>query len=154
MAELQGLSAVLQKLNKTIEDIELHTKEGLTEAALVVKADSVRGTPIDLGNLRNSAFILVTDSTSDNESPNFEGKEASQMGSDHSKGLSEAKGIVQAGKHQFNAIIGYTANYAFWVHEMPASFNFNQGSNKFLEKALMKNKDRILKILVKWAQLK
>jgi len=120
MSEVRGLSAVLQKLNKTIADIELHTKEGLTEAALVVKADSVKGTPIDTGNLRGSAFHLVEED----------------------------------GKHKFSAIVGYTANYALWVHEMPAHYNFNSGSNKFLEKALLKNQGRILQILVKHAKLK
>ncbi len=154
MSELKGLSEVLKNLNKAIADIELHTKEGLTEAALVVKYDSVKNTPIDLGNLRNSAFVLVTDSREDNSAPSFTGDDAGKMSSDHSKGISEARGIVAKGKHVYNAIVGYTANYALWVHEMPASYNFNSGSNKFLEKALLKNKNRILGILVKHAKLK
>ena len=151
---LSGLSEVLRRLNKEIDDIELHTREGLTEAALVVKADSVRKTPIDLGNLRNSAFILVTDGQVDNASPSFAGKDAGKASDDHSKVISKVKGIVGKGKHRFNAIVSYSANYAFWVHEMPAHFNFNSGTNKFLEKALLKNKNRILKILIKHAKLK
>jgi len=151
---LSGLSEVLRRLNKEIEDIELHTREGLTEAALVVKADSVRKTPIDLGNLRNSAFILVTDGQADNTSPSFVGKDAGKASDDHSKAIAEARRIVGKGKYRFNAIVGYTANYALWVHEMPSHFNFNSGTNKFLEKALLKNKNRILKILVKHARLK
>jgi len=154
MSELKGLSVVLKNLNKAITDIRLHTKEGLTEAALVVKYDSVKGTPIDLGNLRNSAYILVTDTREDNPTPNFTGSDAGKMASDHSSHLSEARGIVNKGKHKFNAIVGYTANYALWVHEMPSHYNFNSGSNKFLEKALFKNKNRIFQILTKHAKLR
>jgi len=176
MSELKGLSAVLKNLNKAIQGIELYTKEGLTEAALVVKRDSIKGTPIDLGNLRNSAFIMVTDSNTDNPSPLFRqesyvtvrvskwgkegrsdrkrikkssGEEVQKLSKDHSIAIAQANGIVQAGKHRFNAIVGYSANYALWVHEMPSHYNFNSGSNKFLEKALLKNKNRILQILIK-----
>jgi len=163
MSELKGLSVVLKNLNKAISDIEFNTKEGLTEAALVVKHDSVKGTPIDLGNLRNSCFIMVTDSQTDNPVPLFR-QEKTEGGmitddiqrliSDHERCISEARGIVAEGKNKFNAIVGYTANYALWVHEMPSHYNFNSGSNKFLEKALLKNKNRILRILVKYAKLK
>jgi len=170
MNELQGLNEVLRRLNKTIDDIELHTKEGLTEAALVVKADSVRKTPIDYGNLRSSAFIMVTDKPADNTSPSFKGPEAGQAQADHSRGLSEGRGIVNKGKHIYNAIVGYTANYAFWVHEMPMihpgeprpsrggnkkrGVFWQGGENQFLLKSLLKNKGRILGILIKWARLK
>lgn len=152
--KLEGLSVVLANLNKAIEEQRLHTREGLTEAALVVKRDSVKGTPIDLGNLRNSAFIMVTDNEPDNSNPKFSGSDAVMMSEQHSRALSEGKGIVNSGKFKFNAIVGYTANYALWVHEMPAHYNFNSGSNKFLQKALLKNRERIKKILIKWATIK
>ena len=166
MAELKGVSEVLKNLNKAISDIENKTKAGLTEACLVVKVDSVKGTPIDLGNLRSSAFIMVTDSTADNSSPNFTGKDAGEMQSNHSKALNEGKGITRTVKNKFVGIIAYTANYAFWVHEMPMIHkgeprailknrgNFwDGGGNKFLEKSLLKNKERISRILQKWAKI-
>jgi hypothetical protein len=154
MAELKGLSNVLRNLNKEIENIQLHTREGLTEAALVVKYDSVKGTPIDLGNLRNSAFILVTGDEPDNKMPSFGGSDAGKMASDHSLAIGEGKAIVNQNKWRLKGIVGYTAFYALFVHEMPAHYNFNQGSNKFLQKALLKNKERILRILIKWAKIK
>lgn len=154
MAGLEGLSTVLSNLNKAIEEQRLNTKAGLTEAALVIKRDSVKGTPIDLGNLRNSAFIMVTDEEADNQSPRFTGTDAGEMGDQHSRALEEGRGIVSKGRFRFNAIVGYTANYALWVHEMPAHYNFNSGSNKFLQKALLKNRERIKKILIKWATIK
>ena len=151
---LQGLSEVLKNLNKAIEKQRLDTKEGLTEAALVVKADSVRITPIDLSNLRGSAYIMVTDEQADNQSPKFTGEEAGKMSAQHSQVLAASRGIVNNGENRFNAIVGYSAFYAWWVHEMPATFNFNSGQNQFLLKTLLKNKQRIQKILIKWATIK
>lgn len=181
MRQLEGLSTVLSNLNKALTEQRLNTKEGLTEAALIVKRDSMKGTPIDLGNLRNSAFIMVTDNEADNQNPKFRqesfvnvrvskwgkenqsekkrikktvGGEVNKLKTDHEAALIEGRNIVNSGKFRFNAIVGYTANYALWVHEMPAHYNFNSGSNKFLQKALLKNRERIKKILIKWATIK
>ena len=151
---LQGLSEVLKNLNREIEKQRLNTKEGLTEAALVVKADAVRITPIDLSNLRGSAFIMVTDESADNQSPKFAGEDAGKMADQHGSVLTAARGIVNKGKSRFNAVVGFSAFYAWWVHEMPATFNFNSGENKYLLKSLLKNKQRIQKILIKWASIK
>ena len=152
MAELEGLSNVLRNLNAAIKQKELNLKAGLMEAALVIKADSVRETPIDLGNLRGSAFVIVTEQQPDNTAPSFSGTDSGEMASNHSKAMIEGQGIVKGNVHDFSAIIGYTANYAFWVHEMPANYNFNSGSNKYLEKAVLKNEKRVFDILAKWAK--
>ncbi len=153
MAELEGLSGVLRKLNDAIKQKELNLKAGLTEAVLVVKADSVRNTPIDLGNLRGSAFVIVTDNPPDNSSPTFTGPDSGDMSTGHSAALAEGQGLVSEGKKgAWSAIVAYSANYAFWVHEMPATYNFNSGVNKYLEKALLSNKNRIFQILTKWAK--
>jgi len=163
MAELKGLSNVLKNLNKEIANIQLNTVEGLTEACLVVKYDSVKGTPVDLSNLRGSAFIMVTGNDSDNNAPKFRQKktaggvlkdDTAKLINGHSSAMFQAKGIVGSDKWRLVGIVGYTAFYALFVHEMPSHYNFNQGGNKFLQKALLKNKDRILRILVKWAKIK
>ena len=152
MAELQGLSTVLRNLNAAIKQKELNIKAGLMEACLVIKADSVRETPIDLGNLRSSAFVIVTDNPPDNSAPSFSGTDSGEMASNHAKALTEGAGIVKGSIHDFSGIIGYTANYAFWVHEMPATYNFNSGTNKYLEKSALKNEKRVFEILVKWGK--
>lgn len=151
MKQLEGLSNVLKNLNKEILKLEANVKVGLTEAALVVKADAVRQTPIDLGNLRGSAFIMVTDGHADS-SGNFTGPAAGSLSGYHGKAISEAKGLVSKGRGISSAVIAYSANYAFWVHEMPAHYNFNSGNNQFLRNAIQKNRTRILQILAKWAK--
>lgn len=54
------------------------------------------------------------------------------------------------------ARVGYTAKYAPYVHEMPASFNFTKiGTGpKFLEKAVKNNTKAILNIVKKSAEVK
>lgn len=52
--------------------------------------------------------------------------------------------------------IGYTAKYAPFVHEMPASNNFTKiGTGpKFLEKPIRENQNEILQIIAKRAKIK
>lgn len=52
--------------------------------------------------------------------------------------------------------VGYTAEYAAFVHEMPATFNFTKiGTGpKFLEKAVKNNIPQILKIIAARAKIK
>lgn len=48
-----------------------------------------------------------------------------------------------------NGEIGYTAYYAPYVHEMPADTNWQkpEAENKFLEKALLRNERKIMRIM-------
>ncbi|GAG31886.1 unnamed protein product, partial [marine sediment metagenome] len=53
----KGLDKVLKNLNKEIQKIEGRTQAGVTEAALYIKRESQKKTPMDLGNLVNSAYV-------------------------------------------------------------------------------------------------
>ncbi len=52
--------------------------------------------------------------------------------------------------------VGYTAKYAPFVHEMPASFNFTKSGTgpKYLQKAISENHKQILSIIAKRAKIK
>ncbi|MEW5725093.1 MAG: HK97 gp10 family phage protein [Thermodesulfobacteriota bacterium] len=52
-----GQRSVIRNLRKAIAQIEGATAEGLREAALLVKNRAVKITPVDTGNLRNSAYV-------------------------------------------------------------------------------------------------
>ncbi len=148
MKKIKGLPEVLKNLNKAIKAQRGATKAGLTEAGLVIKADSVKNTPIDLGNLRGSAFVMVTGLSVD-DSGSFSGEDVSELTASYNTAIMEGKAIVGNSQTNLKGIVGYGAYYALFVHEMPSSYNFNSGSNKFLEKAMLKNKDRVLKIIAK-----
>jgi len=57
---LTGTDKVLRNLNKEIKGIRGRTKAGLMAAGLVVKRRSMIRTPVDTGNLINSAYITPT----------------------------------------------------------------------------------------------
>lgn len=52
--------------------------------------------------------------------------------------------------------VGYTAFYAPFVHEMPATFNYTKPDTgpKFLQKSISENHGTILKIIQKAAKIK
>lgn len=54
------------------------------------------------------------------------------------------------------AIVGYTANYAAAVHEMPDTTNFTKPGteNKFLEKAVTRNFNTVLNIIKRFGSKK
>ena len=153
VGKIRGLNEVLRNLNKEIEKIQKGTKAGLTEACLIVKADSVRNTPIDVGNLRSSAFITVTDGKPDNPSPTFKDDDQG-MASRHANVVKQMASITDGPPEKYSGVIAYSAFYALWVHEMPEHYNFNSGSNKFLQRSLLKNKKRILASIKKHSRIK
>ena len=155
MNELKGLSDVLRNLNKETRNIQRGLVAGLTESALVIKRVSVPYTPIQLGNLRGSAFILVSGGSSDNSSPSFVGIGSEKMAADHPNSISAMRSVVGDGLgDKLLAVVAYSAFYAWYVHEMPGSYNFNSGSNKFLERAVLETQSKILGILKKHARVK
>ena len=154
MAGLKGTNGVLRRLNKVIKKQRLATKAGLMEASLVIKADSIKMTPIDWGNLRASGFVMVTNlPTNTQGSGSFKGEGKNELASGFQQAQGEGKSIVGSSEYFLIGIIAYSASYATWVHEMPANYNFNQGENKFLEKSLKNNSKRVLKILTKHAKV-
>lgn len=107
MAIVSGLNEVLRNFDKIKKDSERKRKQAFIRIGAIVKADSVKNTPVDTGNLRSSAFIKA------------------------------AKDKVS---------IGYTAAYAFVVHE-DLEAHHEVGEAKYLERAVTRNKPRILQEL-------
>ena len=110
--KIRGIDAVLLNLRKEVTGIQNRSKAGFRKAALLVRERSVRQTPVDTGNLRNSAYTEVYEGT-----------------------------IM----HGPGAIVGYTAAYAPFVHEIDK--NYRKGNWKFLENALNSSRQDILDIL-------
>ncbi len=172
----KGLDKVLSNLNKEIGKIEGRTRQGLLAAALKVKRDAIKLAPIDTGNLRNSAYVIWGGGK---ESPKAKqtgsegtfrdkakgkskdvGGSAQRMGGDYQSVISQRKGV--SSPHPF-AEIGFTAFYALKVHEdLKASHvkrdkkkgSVQAGQAKFLEQALLQNKNVILKTIKSHAKIK
>ena len=54
---LTGLDKVLQNLNREVKAIENRTQKGLMTAGLLVKREAQLKTPVDIGNLKASAYV-------------------------------------------------------------------------------------------------
>lgn len=165
---LKGIDEVMKNLNKAINEIEGNTMKGIIECTIVVMRDMEKTAPkipVDLGNLRASRFTTTAKSNVMGRA-SFTGEDAGKMTSDHNAVLSETKGMAAAKKIPI-AFLGFSANYAMWVHEM-VDANFARPKNiggkmtarrpgagaKFFEMALLRNKDKMLQILAKNAKIK
>lgn len=71
------------------------------------------------------------------------------------KGILINSSFSQVDPQLKRARIGYTAKYAPFVHEMPASFNYTKPGTgpKFLQKAIAENQSSILSIIAKEAKI-
>lgn len=138
------IQKVLSNLNREINKIEKRTQGGITAAATFVRAESQKRTPVDTGNLRNSAYT-VSPSGSKLPAVSFVGTHAAMMAAAHEEAI--AGSAQKAGKYsgEMYAEIGYTAFYAVFVHEIDKAYTV--GGWKFLEQALAENHGMIIKII-------
>lgn len=153
---IQGMDTVLANLNRDINKMKNGSLKGLIEAAIIVRDDMERTPPLiplDLENLRASWFI-VTAKRRQTQIPAFIGPDASKMGSEHVKTMAEAQAMCAAVNKPV-LIMGFTANYALWVHEMLGNINWSRPNSgpEFFLKSLERNKQKILAVIKKNVQI-
>lgn len=147
--ESEGLKQIRTNLDKELSKIEGKTIEGLVKAVMLLKKDMQPKTPKDLGNLRRSFFAVTSmGRVAIGDSPKFEGRLASRLSKRHSDMVGKQKGRIHRVKNPWIAF-GFSAWYAGYVHEMPASNNWTTPGTgpKYFQEALMRNKDEILNII-------
>jgi hypothetical protein len=120
---VKGLEKVVSNLNKEIVNITQRTMSGLIKAAAHVRRsteDTAPVTPVDLGNLRASWFVVTSNSIPVGQGPTFKGYQASKLTGEHTMTVAEAQEIIVAksGTRIKFLMMGYSANYALFVHEM------------------------------------
>jgi hypothetical protein len=149
---IKGFDKVMANLNKEIAGLKTRTKSGMIKAGLFIKGESMRLVPVDLNNLRSSAFVDWNWGTGGNVgSPGFKGKYAEQIESGHSTTISEEKGALQNTKN-LAVCIGYTAYYAVYVHEI--NKNYTVGQWQYLRDPLVTNHQKILDMIAGEARIK
>lgn len=155
---LTGLDTVLKNLNKEIAGIRNRSLKGLIRAQIVVRRDMDKTPPkipVDTGNLRSSYFTVTSKGTTEaGDSPKFSGEEVSKLQAGHAAVMNEQQGSI-VGKLDPTLIMGFTAYYAMYVHEMVEAEHFTRSGSgaKFMEAALKRNKDKILEIIAKEAKI-
>lgn len=168
---------VMSNLNRELEGIENRSMQGLIMSAAYVRQQTEKVpplTPVDLGNLRASWFVVTAQRVAVGASPKFKGEIATKMTPEHAATVTEAQGIIVAsstGKKKF-LMMGYSANYALYVHEnigmhdpnnpywvarmkKGAKYRWREGSGpKWFESAIKNSAPKIIQIVKDHAQIK
>lgn len=123
-------SDIASNMRKFITAEQKSVRKGLQKAGIFIKGEAVMLAPVEFGNLRVSAYYNT----------------------DISRGLARLR-------------VGFTSKYAPYVHEAPMKLKgqprkgeghsgtyWQGGENKFLQKAVNRNKFEILKIIAKEAK--
>lgn len=172
MAKITGLEEIMNNLAKATKRIEGATEAGVIKGAMFIRRQSQKLTPVRLGNLRNSAYVIGTGlmSPPGGGGGGFKGKDAGKMSADLEEAKMVAKGQARAlARRGPVAAVGYGAVYALSVHENPkaggaggtaaadtmrtgikvplSQIHSKRGQWKFLEQPLKENEGRILDII-------
>lgn len=155
---LKGLNGVLSNLNKEVKKIEGRTLKGLIRAAIIVRRDMDKTSPkipVDTGNLRSSFFTITSNGAiRAGKNPKFKGDKASKLRSSHSSALSSATSYSMPGVDGPFVVLGFSAFYAVYVHELLKKYKRPGSGAKFLENAIDRNKAEILEVIRKEAKIR
>lgn len=149
--QVKGLDEILKNLNKQIRSIDGDITKGLILGMSLTKADSMKGTPVDTGNLRGSHYLVFSNGQVEQDTK-FDTKDKSgqKVAAEHAGHVSTSLSDVRS-KRGPTAEIGCTAFYAESVHENLEAGHVT-GSSKFLEKAIRKNANQILSLIKRYAK--
>jgi len=163
VAYLKGKEQVEANLNKEIEGIRIRSLKGLINAAAHIRNKTENApplTPVDLGNLRASWFVATSTSTPRTEGPHaFKGPHKAKFESQHAAMISEGRGQMAAmtTKEKKFLMMGYSVNYAGFVHEFISEMTINwkrPGSGaKWLETHLKAESGKIVEIISEQANV-
>lgn len=155
-----GLKDVLRGLNKEVGKIRKGVAKGMVKGGVLILREANRLVPVDLGNLRESGFVVWTGAAAGvGSSPNFRTEDdatpsavesVSRIKRDHAQILSARRSEVNE-RGRFIVRLGYTAYYAIFVHEdMQARHRIGQA--KFLDAAVQSTRQRVFSVIVSEAR--
>lgn len=167
MAGLRGVKQVMEGLNRALKQTKENSLRALIRCSIVVRRGTEKEspkTPVDTGNLRASWFAVTTKEIK-TSSAGFKGEDAGEMQTNHSNAISEAKNMVRVYPYP-SLVMGYTANYALYVHEMvDADFitprkrggkttaRRSGAGAKWFEASLLRNEQEMLRIITQEIKL-
>lgn len=128
-----GQDKVIKNLTREISAMKGRTRAGLTEAGLLVRRESMIGTPVESSNLKNAHYGPIVRTEAD-------GSLSAEIGT----GTRESLG---------GAGVNNSADYAVYVHENLEAHH-KTGRARFLALALVENAKRILEIIKRSATIR
>jgi len=171
---VQGFEQVMERLNKALLEIEGGSVRGLVLAADAIRIATETTpplTPVDLGNLRASWFVVTSakDKVKLPEVRNergktvregrFRGPNAETMKKEHKMVKTLAESEISSQDDLHIVMMGYSANYAVHVHEGPhghLDVNFKRpgAGVKWFEAAFNRNAKKIIRVIAANARIK
>ncbi len=154
---LIGIDKVMTNINRQVARMKRGSMAGLIEAAIVIRRDMDKTPPlipVDVGNLRASWFITTARGPSEvgggwKSTDKKGGKvDVSELAADHRGIVSAATSKARKAMHPI-VIMGFSANYSVFVHEMKEGAVWNRTSSgpKFFESSLNSNQALVLAII-------
>jgi hypothetical protein len=117
---LQGIDQVMANLNKELVKLKGDKAiRAFIRSAIRVRQQMAKNppkVPVDLANLDHSWFVATSKQTK-GEGAKFEGSDAGVMSAEHKQVISNEKTVVLGAKQPLMSM-GFSANYAAFVHEM------------------------------------
>jgi hypothetical protein len=165
-----GLDIVMARLNAEIIRIENASMKGMIMAAAYIRNETEKTptvTPVDLGNLKASWFVVTAKSVPVGKSSSFRGGNAGIFSAEHAAAIADGRGEMAAKSmgRMKTLMMGYSANYALWVHEMigmnpQPGFRYGPGPGrkrrykprsgsgpKWFEECIKRNSSKIVQII-------
>lgn len=155
---LTGLDNVMRNLAIEIKKMRNRSMKGLIKANILIRRDMEDTPPlipVDTGNLRASYFAVTSDRrVVRGASPSFKGANKAEMAAEHAIFVDEQQADA-SGSREPLLILGFSANYAWFVHEMiganfagPIAGSRREGAGaKFFEAALNRQFHNILRVI-------
>ena len=155
---LSGLDKVMKNLNNEISKIENRSLKGMIRSTIIIRRsmeDTTPTIPVDQGNLRASWFTVSSKGeTAQGSTAAFKGEDAGKMSAQHSSTISSAKAALATERRPV-VMMGFSANYAGWVHEMIGVNWKRPGSGaKFFQAAIRRNFRPVLRAIANDAKIK
>lgn len=158
---LKGMEVVMSNLNTQLTGIKVRSMKGLVMAAAHIRNETEQTpplTPVDLGNLRASWFVVTPTSVAVGKGiGQFKGPNAAKLSTEHTSNVMEAQGMTASQSNATKQFItmGYGVEYSGFVHEMVgANFKRSSAGPKWLESAIKNNIGKIVQIVKENSQIK
>lgn len=150
--QIKGLDEILKNLNKQIASIEGDVMKGLILSGQLIKGVSMKNTPVYVGNLKGSHYLVAQTGLQESESGSFSTKDKSgqKVAAEHPGHVQEASARAQTARKPF-VEIGCTAFYAEVVHE-DLQARHTSGKAKFLEDAIKSMADKVISTIKRFAK--
>jgi hypothetical protein len=159
------MDIIMRNLNRAILSIENTSMAGLIAAAAYIRVETEKRpplTPVDLGNLRASWFVVASKKGVQDgkvakfkNRPGREGKKANlsgRMSRDHSIAIVAAR--ATAATSPMMVVMGYSAYYALFIHESEGMHFQRPGAGpKWFQAAINNNRNQIFYIVGKYAKI-